>query len=119
VRFLIDTCAGRRLAEWLRAEGHDVVRVTDAGPDPGDAAVLARSVAEKRVLVTMDKDFGALIHRERLVHAGVIRLPHSTAAERIAMVRELLRRHPASELHGAIVTVRGTRIRIVGGPNVP
>ena len=29
MRFLVDSCAGRGLAEWLRAAGHDVVRVTE------------------------------------------------------------------------------------------
>jgi predicted nuclease of predicted toxin-antitoxin system len=79
------------LAEWLRDQGHDVVRVTDAGPDPGDGAILRRALAEGRILVTMDKDFGALVHRESLGHTGLIRLPHSTAAERIAILRAILR----------------------------
>lgn len=113
MRFLVDTCAGRRLADWLRAAGHDVARVTDAGPDPGDAMVLERAVTEKRILITMDKDFGTLVHRHRLAHAGVIRLPHATVAERIAMMRHLLDRHPGADLVGAMVTIRGTRIRIL------
>lgn len=112
MRFLLDTCAGRRLAEWLRDQGHDVVRVTDAGPDPGDVAILRRALVEGRILVTMDKDFGALVHRESLGHAGLIRLPHCTAAERIAILRDILSRHPPTELEGALVTVRGTRVRI-------
>jgi predicted nuclease of predicted toxin-antitoxin system len=115
VRFLVDACAGRRLVEWLRAEGHDVARVTGAGLEPGDAAVLERAVAERRVLITMDKDFGALVHRDRLGHAGVIRLPHATVAGRIAMVRQLLAKHPEAELVGAIVAIRGTRVRIQRG----
>ena len=27
MRFLVDHCAGRRVAEWLDAQGHDVVTV--------------------------------------------------------------------------------------------
>jgi predicted nuclease of predicted toxin-antitoxin system len=119
VRFLIDSCAGRRLADWLRAEGHDVLRVTDAGADPGDVAILRRSVDEGRVLVTMDKDFGALIHRANLAHAGLIRLPHVPAAERIRLMQAVLSRHAAADLRGAIVTVRGTRIRILRRADAP
>lgn len=89
-----------------------MVRVTDAGPDPGDAAILHQAVAEKRALFTMDKDLGALIHRENLGHAGLIRLPHCTAAERIAILRTILERHLPAEIEGALVTVRGTRVRI-------
>ena len=112
MRFLVDTCAGRRLAEWLREQGHDAVRVTDGGADPGDAAILARALSESRILITMDKDFGALVHRDRFAHAGVIRLPHATVGERIALLRSLLDRFDEVDLTRAVVTVRGTRIRI-------
>lgn len=111
MRFLVDSCAGRSLAEWLRGEGHDVVRVTDDGADPGDAAVLDRASREWRVLITMDKDFGVLVHRDGLPHAGIIRLPHSTIAGRIAMIRQLLASHDEADLSGRIVTIRGTRVR--------
>jgi predicted nuclease of predicted toxin-antitoxin system len=40
LRFLIDRCAGRRLAQWLREQGHDVVEVKALGRDPGDEALL-------------------------------------------------------------------------------
>ena len=55
MKFLVDHCAGRRLAEWLRAKGHDVF---DAGEesDPGDRTLLERAAAEGRILVTLDRD---------------------------------------------------------------
>lgn len=40
MRFLIDRCAGRRLAEWLQREGHDVLEARELGPDSGDQALL-------------------------------------------------------------------------------
>jgi predicted nuclease of predicted toxin-antitoxin system len=46
--------------------------------DPGDEAILRWAVEEDRILITMDKDFGTLIVRERLRHAGVIRIPQCT-----------------------------------------
>lgn len=113
MKFLLDSCAGRRLAEWLRARGFDVVRVADRGGDPGDAAILAWAVGEGRILITMDKDFGALVYKEQLGHAGLIRLPHCPPDERIRLMEQILARHDAEDLQGAIVTVRGTRIRIV------
>lgn len=57
MRFLIDRCAGRRLADWLRQQGHDVVESRERGRDPGDRTLLEWAAAEERVLVTMDKDF--------------------------------------------------------------
>lgn len=112
MRFLIDRCAGHRLAEWLRQQGHDVSEVRDRGADPGDVAVLEWSTAEERVLVTLDKDFGALLYLDRKPHAGLIRLPDVPAERRIAAVEQIIRGHARELSEGAVVTVRGGRIRI-------
>jgi predicted nuclease of predicted toxin-antitoxin system len=112
VRFLIDTCAGRRLAEWLRSEGHDVEEVAGHGADPGDPAILARAAAERRILVTMDKDFGLLIFVDEHAHAGLVRLPHVRWEARIALMRRLLDEHAADLAEGCVLTVKGSRVRI-------
>lgn len=112
MRFLIDRCAGRRLAEWLRQQGHDVVESRERGPDPGDRVLLAWAAAEARVLVTMDKDFGEFVYRDRAPHAGLVRLPDVPVERRIALMNDILRDHAEDLLGRAIVTVRGGRIRI-------
>jgi hypothetical protein len=33
MKFLVDRCAGRKLAEWLRGQGHDVLESQSLGPD--------------------------------------------------------------------------------------
>jgi len=42
MKFLVDRCAGKRLADWLRGEGHDVLEARTLLPDPGDRELLAR-----------------------------------------------------------------------------
>lgn len=81
MRFLIDRCAGRRLAEWLRQKGHDVVESRERSPDPGDRKLLEWAAAEYRVLVTMDKDFGEFIFAGRASHWGLVRLPRRSRRE--------------------------------------
>ena len=56
MRFLIDRCVGRILADWLRKQGHDVVESWELGPDPGDRALLDWAAKESRILVTIDTD---------------------------------------------------------------
>ena len=34
MKFLVDRCAGRRLADWLRDQGHDVREATEVTADP-------------------------------------------------------------------------------------
>jgi predicted nuclease of predicted toxin-antitoxin system len=114
VKFLVDRCAGHRLADWLRAQGHDVSEVV--GPDPGDEALLARATVEERVLVTIDTDFGELIYAQGLAHRGLVRLPDVLAVDRIALMQAVLAKHEAALAEGAVITVRGKKIRISRQP---
>jgi len=116
MRFLIDRCAGRRLAEWLGAQGHDVSEARQTGPDPGDAILLGWAVAENRILMTIDTDFGALVHLHGAPHAGLIRLPDVPPAARIALMRQILQDHSEQDLTTSVVTVRGNKIRLSRWP---
>ena len=113
MKFLVDHCAGRRLAEWLRAEGHDVF---DAGEesDPGDRTLLERAAAEGRILVTLDRDFGRLVYVGGAVHAGLVRLPDVPVRARHALMAEVLQEHRETLDRQALVTVRGGRIQVTG-----
>ena len=112
MKFLVDRCAGRRLAEWLRSEGHEVMESKNLGPDPGDLALLEIASREDRVLVTLDRDFGTLVWLHGMSHAGLLRLPDVPPAERIRLVRTVLERHAKEFEAKAVITVRGGRIRI-------
>jgi predicted nuclease of predicted toxin-antitoxin system len=101
MKFLVDRCAGRRLAEWLRGQGHDVFEARELPKDPGDASLLAMAADQSRILVTIDTDFGALVYLGRAAHAGIIRLPDLPANDRIALVGQILAHHSEGELAGA------------------
>jgi predicted nuclease of predicted toxin-antitoxin system len=47
----------------LRQRGHDVLSVKESMRAESDHAILARAQAEKRLVVTHDKDFGELAFR--------------------------------------------------------
>ena len=74
--------------------------------------VLEWAVAEERVLVTMDKDFGAFVFAKGAPHCGLLRLPDVPTSQRIELVGEVLKNHGRELANHAIVTVRGDRIRI-------
>ena len=114
----MDQCAGRRLAEWLHRAGHEVLEARELGPDPGDRALLERAESEDRILVTIDTDFGALIHLHDVPHAGLVRLPDVPAEQRIALVADLIDRYQQELEAHSIVTVRSGRIRISRSPTV-
>jgi predicted nuclease of predicted toxin-antitoxin system len=112
VRFLVDRCAGIRLARWLRDQGHDVVESRDHGDDPGDLKLLRWAVEEHRILVTLDTDFGQLVYTQATPHCGLIRLPDVPAERRIAILGDLLTRHTRDLEKQAIITVRAGRVRV-------
>lgn len=112
MKFLVDRCAGHRVAEWLFQQQHNVVESRERGPDPGDRTLLGWAAAEGRILVTMDKDFGELIFVEGMRHCGIVRLPDVPAARRILLMERVLADHSHELAEGAVVTVRGGRIRV-------
>ena len=116
MRFFIDRCAGRRLADWLRDAGHDIVEARLIGPDPGDKVLLELAEADDRILITIDTDFGELIYLSDVPHSGLIRLPDVPSEQRIALMSELIERHRQALEARAIVTIRGGRIRISHHP---
>ena len=118
MKFLIDRCTGRRLAEWLRLQGHDVVEALELGPDPGDRALLAYAADNDRILVTIDTDFGEFIYARGLRHSGVVRLPDVPAQQRISLMSELIERRREALETQAIVTIRNGRIRVSRPPSL-
>lgn len=116
MRFLVDRCAGTLIARWLRDHGHDVVESRERGPDPGDRILLEWAAQESRILVTIDTDFGQLVFLNRLPHSGLVRLPDAPSHERLGIIKELVERFHTELEAGAIITVRGGKIRISRSP---
>lgn len=112
MKFLVDVCAGRRLAEWLRPSGHDVREVRDRDPQMDDDEILTWACVENRVVVTIDKDFGALAVARGQPHGGIVRLPDVPYAMRERLMKQVLSKHEADLAKGAIVTVSLHRIRV-------
>jgi len=116
MKFLIDRCAGHTVAIWLKTKGHDVVEAKSLGPDPGDSTLLQWATSQNRVLITIDTDFGKLVYADGSRHCGMIRLPDVPARKRIQLLEVVLASHAAQIEAGAVVTVRGERIRVSSGP---
>jgi predicted nuclease of predicted toxin-antitoxin system len=82
------------------------------GPDPGDLELLDRAAQEKRILITLDKHFLQLIFHRSQAHYGLVRLPDVPADQRILLLERILSTHAVELSHGAVIAVRGDRIRV-------
>ncbi len=116
MKFLVDRCAGHRLAEWLRRKGYDVVESRERGSDPGDRKLLGWAAQEGRILLTIDTDFGELVVVESIPHGGLVRFPDVPASVRIKLMDQLLKDYTQEFETGAIITIRSGRIRISRWP---
>jgi predicted nuclease of predicted toxin-antitoxin system len=79
-----------------------------------DRQILALAVAEDRILVTNDRDFGDLVFRQGQPHRGVIyfRLPlDSTSDEKIAQLQQVHVSHRERLDRFLVITPRGVRVR--------
>lgn len=112
MKFLVDVCAGKRLANWLRDHGYDVLEVRDREPTMPDEEILHWANEEKRVVVTMDKDFGTLAVALNQPHSGIVRLPDVPVPDRQRMMNQVILTHSQDLENRAIITVSKKRIRV-------
>jgi predicted nuclease of predicted toxin-antitoxin system len=113
MKILVDVSAGDAIANALRALGHDVLNVRDRDPRLPDADILTWAVADGRLVVTIDKDFGELVFRSKQIHAGVLllRLDDARNAEKVRVVEEIFNNH-ADQLPGRFSVYQDGRLRI-------
>ncbi|MFQ6093471.1 MAG: DUF5615 family PIN-like protein [bacterium] len=113
MRFIVDECTGPAVARWLCKHEHDVFSVYEEVRGLDDDGVLQKAVADNRILITNDKDFGEMIFHEEKVHKGVIlfRLEDERVANKIKVLKRLLERY-ADQLVDNFVVVTETTVRI-------
>jgi predicted nuclease of predicted toxin-antitoxin system len=112
LRLLLDSCVSGLVRDALARAGHDVSWAGDWPRDPGDEEILARAHAEKRVLVTLDKDFGELAVVRGLPHAGIVRLVDLSLKVQANSCLRVLELHGPEIERGAIATAEPGRLRV-------
>jgi predicted nuclease of predicted toxin-antitoxin system len=112
MRFIVDECTGPKVAEWLRAQGHEVFSVYEVSRGINDEQILDNAFDEDRILITNDKDFGEMIFRDHRKHRGVIflRLSDERATKKIEVLERLLANY-ADKIGEHFVTVTETKVR--------
>jgi predicted nuclease of predicted toxin-antitoxin system len=107
MRFLLDENTHGDLGRALTDLGHDTAAVRRT---TSDEMILAQCVAENRVLITHDRDFGQLIVIEGHPHRGVLYLRLSSTLVDF-MVERIQAAIEAGYPSGAFVVVRDQAIR--------
>ncbi len=109
---LLDSCVWGGALQALSDLGHDVVWTGSWAKDPGDVAILDAAYSGRRILVTLDKDFGELAILKGLPHSGIIRLSGFRATRMAIAIHHVVSTYELELTVGAIVTVDPERVRI-------
>lgn len=113
MKFLADENVEEPVVRALRRAGHDVASVRDVAGGCSDREVLDLANREGRVLVTNDKDFAALVLRERRAAVGILllRLPTEDGVEKANRLADIIAQ-TEERLPGHLVVVGEGRVRV-------
>lgn len=112
MRLLLDACLDARDKANLVGAGHDVLSVADCNSSASDDQVLAYAFTTRRVLITLDKDFGALAIRDGRPRCGILRLAGFTSVEEAEACASALRQFKTEHERGALVVFEPDRSRV-------
>ena len=95
LKFLVDVGVGKSVEYYLSNQGFDVKTIRSINPRMRDIDILRIAVFEKRMVITMDKDFGELVFRKSEEHEGVLilRMEDATGIEKSAVISEIIEQY--------------------------
>ena len=117
MRFVADENFPRAALLLLRESGFDVTSIAESHPGIPDTEVMAIAAAERRTLLTFDKDFGELVFRLGLsASCGIIlfRIGSLTPTESVGLALAALQSGVAWAGHFCVV--KDSKLRITPLP---
>ena len=114
MRLLIDMCVPVSLVRELEIGGHNVVHMREIDPRAADKRIVERARTEKRVVVTMDLDFGDIMSHidDKEPSVVLFRLRHPTPGNIRSKLDYAFLSFKEQIEQGAIIIVEETRYRV-------
>lgn len=116
LRLYLDQMLRLDVGQALRGEGHDVIRTSEVGQARADDyEILQKTIAENRILVTLDEHFGDWVILPLSKHPGVIRLKvqPTTSKNTIKLLLPFLRIHSSEQFKNHLVILSPKRAKWV------
>lgn len=115
MRFLADMSVAARVVEWLRDQGHDAHHLREEGLQRlPDDQIFYKAVAENRIVLTFDLDFGEIVAFSRRQKTSVVlfRLQNTRTPHVIERLQFILQQAEGVLEQGAVIVVEESRFRI-------
>lgn len=112
MNFVADEGVSRALVEALRENGHDVFHIAESSRGVADDEILEKANNEDRILITRDKDFGELVYKNKMLHAGIVlnRLHVLSTEKKIEIILNVIDEF-GEELKGKFTVIEPGNIR--------
>lgn len=119
LRFLADESCDFLVVRALRADGYDVLAVSEYTQRSDDRELIEQSYRENRIVLTEDKDFGSLVFVSQVATAGVIliRFPGNRRETLVQTMRRFIQ-DKVDEIPGAFVVIQPGHVRISRNPEI-
>ena len=111
MRILLDANIGVTIASGLSDAGHDVQRIALVDPRATDPTVLRRAISDNWIIITRDRDFGALMFAGGSPHPPAIIYIRAKASETLELIPRLLAALEDKQLLGHMMVIRATHSR--------
>ena len=114
LKLYLDQMLRLEVAQTLRDEGHDVVRVSEVGQARADdQQILQKAIDENRILITLDQHFGDWVLLPLSKHPGVVRLKvnPTTSENIIKLLIPFLRIHSSKQFTNHLVILSSKRAK--------
>lgn len=113
IKFMVDESVDFPVVRYLRNIGYNVASIAEDSPSIDDIHILERSFKENRILLVDDKDFGALIFKEKLSSRGLIlfRLDDQSSKAKIKALERAIAEY-SDKLSGNFIVVSENKIRV-------
>jgi len=113
MKFLADENVEKPIVDILRADGHDVLFISETTTSTIDEKLLDQANAESRLLITNDKDFGELIFLQQKISSGIVlmRFTSEKSSVKAKFMHSLLLKYE-HRLMGSFTVVSEAKVRI-------
>ncbi|MEK6581310.1 MAG: DUF5615 family PIN-like protein [Nitrospirota bacterium] len=114
MRFLADMGVAQRIVQWLCSEGHDAVHLRDERLHRlPNGEIFEKAVAERRIILTFDLDFGEIVALSGGQQVSVIlfRLHNTRTPHVIERLKKVLQESSSVLEDGAVIVVEESRHR--------